>query len=241
VRARIAGRPVRTYGESADADVRVTAVTTDGPAEGTITADGETAHLRLRLPGRHNVLNAAGAVAVLLGLGYGLTESVAAVARFGGTGRRFDLQDRVAGVSVYDDYAHLPAEVEAALTAARTVVGEGRIIAVHQPHLYSRTQAMAGRFAEVLERTADHTVVLDVDGAREDPVPGVTGALVAERFREPAHVDYEPDWQAAAERVAAIARPGDFVITLGCGSVYRIVPQLLAALGSHEASAPLHR
>jgi UDP-N-acetylmuramate--alanine ligase len=231
VLARISGRPVRTYGESADADVRVSDVTTDGPAEGVLTADGATARIRLRIPGRHNVVNAAGAVAVLLGLGYGLQEAADAVARFGGTGRRFDLQARVDGISVYDDYAHLPAEVDAALTAARTIVGEGRIIAVHQPHLYSRTQAMAGRFAAVLERTADHTVVLDVDGAREDPVPGVTGALVVERFTDATRVDYAPDWAQAADLVARLARPGDFVITLGCGSVYRIVPQLLEALG----------
>ncbi len=211
------------------------------PRGGVLTADGVSAHIRLRIAGRHNVLNAAGAVAVLLGLGYGLQQSADAVARFGGTGRRFDMQGRVNGISVYDDYAHLPAEVDAALTAARTVVGDGRILAVHQPHLYSRTQAMAPRFAEVLERTADHTIVLDVDGAREDPVPGVTGELVSSRFREAAAVDYVPDWQAAAERVAELARPGDFVITLGCGSVYRIVPQILSALGSREAAAPLHR
>jgi UDP-N-acetylmuramate--alanine ligase len=235
VRARITGRTVRTYGEAADADVRVTDITTDGPAAGTVTADGVSARLRLRVPGRHNVVNAAGAVAVLLGLGHRLEDAAEAVSRFGGTGRRFDLQARVDGVSVYDDYAHLPAEVDAALTAARTVVGEGRIIAVHQPHLYSRTQAMAGRFAAVLERTADHTIVLDVDGAREDPVAGVTGALVVDRFEDPTRVDYEPDWAAAADRVARLARPGDFVITLGCGSVYRIVPQLLEALGNRTA------
>jgi UDP-N-acetylmuramate--alanine ligase len=237
VRDRIVGRTVRTYGEAEDADVRVTDITTDGAAAGVLTADGATAHLRLRVPGTHNVVNAAGAVAVLLGLGYGLQEAADAVARFGGTGRRFDLQARVDGISVYDDYAHLPAEVDAALTAARTVVGEGRIIAVHQPHLYSRTAAMAGRFAEVLERTADHTVVLDVDGAREDPVPGVTGALVVDRFADPERVDYAPDWAQAADLVARLARPGDFVITLGCGSVYRIVPQLLEALGDRTSVA----
>lgn len=235
VRARLGDRPVRTYGEADDADVRVTGITTDGPAAGELQADGAIATIRLKVPGRHNVVNAAGAVAVLLGLGYGLQEAADAVARFGGTGRRFDLQARVDGVSVYDDYAHLPAEVDAALTAARTIVGEGRIIAVHQPHLYSRTQAMAGRFAEVLERTADHTVVLDVDGAREDPVPGVTGELVSSRFLDESHVDYAPDWATAAHLVGRLARPGDFVITLGCGSVYRIVPQLLEALGDRTA------
>jgi UDP-N-acetylmuramate--alanine ligase len=77
---------------------------------------------------------------------------------------------------------------------------------------------------------ADHTIVLDVFGAREDPVPGVSGALVAERFADPRHVDYLPDWQAAADQVAAIARDGDLVMTLSCGDVYRIIPQILGAL-----------
>jgi UDP-N-acetylmuramate--alanine ligase len=131
---------------------------------------------------------------------------------------------------VFDDYAHHPTEVEAALQTARSVAGSGRVIAVHQPHLYSRTQLMAGEFAEAYERLADHTVVLDVYGAREDPVPGVTGALVAERFADPARVAYLPDWQAAADHVAEIARDGDLVMTLSCGDVYRIIPQIMQAL-----------
>jgi UDP-N-acetylmuramate--alanine ligase len=137
-------------------------------------------------------------------------------------------------VSVFDDYAHHPTEVAAALSAARTVVGAGRIIAVHQPHLYSRTRLMAGEFAAAYERLADHTVVLDVYGAREDPEPFVTGALVAERFTDAGKVDYLPDWQQAAERVAEIARPGDYVITLSCGDVYRIIPQILGALEQRQ-------
>ena len=120
----------------------------------------------------------------------------------------------------------------AALATARSVVGSGRVIAIHQPHLYSRTRMMAGDFAEVYERLADHTVVLDVYGAREDPEPGVTGALVAERFADPSHVDFVPDWQRAAQRVAEIAREGDIVMTLSCGDVYRIIPQVLDALGA---------
>jgi UDP-N-acetylmuramate--alanine ligase len=123
------------------------------------------------------------------------------------------------------------------LSAARSVLGSGRLIAVHQPHLYSRTQAMAGEFAAVYERLADHTVVLDVYGAREDPVPGVTGALVTERFVDQSRVDYLPDWQSAADRAAAIARDGDIIMTLSCGDVYRIVPQLLQALDASVAAS----
>ena len=88
----------------------------------------------------------------------------------------------------------------------------------------------AGEFADVLERHADHTVVLDVYGAREDPEPGVTGALVADRFADSDKVAFIADWQSAADHVASVAQPGDYVITLGCGDVYRIVPQLLGSL-----------
>jgi UDP-N-acetylmuramate--alanine ligase len=93
---------------------------------------------------------------------------------------------------------------------------------------------MAGEFAETYERLADHTIVLDVYGAREDPEPGVTGALVSERFADPDRVDFVSDWQAAADRTAEVARDGDFVITLGCGDVYRIVPQLLGSLDAAQ-------
>jgi UDP-N-acetylmuramate--alanine ligase len=112
------------------------------------------------------------------------------------------------------------------------VVGNGQIIAVHQPHLYSRTQKMAGQFAEVYERLADQTIVLDVYGAREDPVQGVTGELVSSRFVDSTKVAYLPNWQEAADRAASLARSGDIIMTLSCGDVYRIVPQLLNSLAA---------
>lgn len=230
VRARLAHRRVLTFGEAADATVRVHSIETDGPVAFAITYEGAEYRTRLRVPGRHNAINAAGAFAVLVGLGFDPAASLDGIARFAGTGRRFELHGTVDGVSVYDDYAHHPTEVAAALSAARTVVGDGRIIAVHQPHLYSRTRLFAKEFAEVLEQHADETVVLDVYGAREDPEPGVTGALVSDRFADPGHVAFIADWQEAADHTARIARPGDFVITLGCGDVYRIVPQILGSL-----------
>jgi len=230
VRDRLSHERVVTFGEAADATVRVHSVVTDGPVAFAVDYEGSTYRARLAIPGHHNAINAAGAFAVLIGLGFDPAEALAGIAKFAGTGRRFELHGNVGGVSVYDDYAHHPTEVAAALAAARTVVGEGRIIAVHQPHTYSRTQAFAKEFAEVLEQYADETVVLDVYGAREDPVPGVTGALVSERFAHPEHVSFIVDWQAAADHTAQIARSGDFVITLGCGDVYRIVPQLLGSL-----------
>jgi UDP-N-acetylmuramate--alanine ligase len=230
VTERLAHEQVVTFGEAADATVRVHSIETDGPVSFAVAYEGADHRATLRIPGRHNAINAAGAFAVLVGLGFDPAASLAGIARFAGTGRRFELHGTVGGVSVYDDYAHHPTGVAAALAAARTVVGEGRIIAVHQPHTYSRTQAFAQEFADVLEQYADETVVLDVYGAREDPVPGVTGALVSERFTDTSHVAFVPDWQQAADLTAKIAREGDFVITLGCGDVYRIVPQLLGSL-----------
>ncbi|WP_104132856.1 UDP-N-acetylmuramate--L-alanine ligase [Cryobacterium sp. M91] len=221
---------VITFGEHPESTVRVHSITTTGPVSFSVAWQGQDYSATLRIPGKHNAINAAGAFAVLVGLGFEPAASLDAIAGFGGTQRRFELHGTVGGVSVYDDYAHHPTEVAAALAAARTVVGEGRIIAVHQPHLYSRTRLFAQEFADVLENFADQTIVLAVYGAREDPEPGVTGALVSERFREPSHVAYVPDWQDAADYLASIAREGDFVVTLGCGDVNRIVPQMLAAL-----------
>lgn len=226
---------VITFGQAVGADVRVHSIVTDGPVRFSVTWKGADYETTLRIPGTHNAINAAGAFAVLVGLGLDPAASLAAISEFGGTQRRFELHGTVGGVSVYDDYAHHPTEVAAALSAARTVVGEGRIIAVHQPHLYSRTRLFAQEFADALEANADQTIVLDVYGAREDPEPGVTGALVAGRFTDPAHVAFVPDWQDAADYLGTIARDGDFVVTLGCGDVYRIVPQLLDALrATHE-------
>lgn len=226
---------VVTFGEDAAADVRVTDIVTDGPVTFTLVHAGETVDGRLAVPGAHNAINAAGAVAVLLTLGYALEPALRAVEGFGGTVRRFELHGVERGVSVFDDYAHHPTEVAAALAAARTVVGEGRLIAIQQPHTYSRTQEMYREFAEVLETHADHTVMLDVYGAREDPVPGVTGELVSGAFADPSHVHFVPDWQEAADYTASIARPGDYVITLGCGNVYLIIPQVLQALAETGA------
>jgi UDP-N-acetylmuramate--alanine ligase len=236
VTSRLRDKRILTFGTDAGADVRVSDIGTEGPVAFTLSHAGVDHHVQLAVPGAHNALNAAGAFTVLTGLGYDAEPVIAAIEIFTGTGRRFELHGSVRGVRVFDDYAHHPTEVEAALQTARSVVGGGRVIAVHQPHLYSRTQLMAGDFAEAYERLADHTVVLDVYGAREDPVPGVTGALVADRFADPTHVAYLPDWQAAADHVAAVAREGDLVMTLSCGDVYRIIPQILSALESTEPS-----
>ena len=223
---------ILTFGESEGVELRVTDVDAREQVSFLLHWQGVAHEARIAVPGRHHALNAAGVVAVLLGLGHPIERAIPALLSFGGTKRRFEFKGAAGGVRVYDDYAHNPAEAEAAVAGARTVAGEGRVIAVHQPHLYSRTRDRSAEFAEVYERLADYTVVVAVDGAREDPIPGVTGALVSDAFRDPSRVAYRPEWGDAAAEVARVARPGDIVMTLSCGTVTQLVPQLLEALES---------
>lgn len=224
--------PLTTFGEGEGVDVHVTDIV---PSPTGVTAliryGDEVALLRLTVAGAHNAINAAGAIAVLLQLGVNLSDATEALSTFAGTGRRFELHDTVRGVRVYDDYAHHPREVRAALATARSVVGNGRVIAIHQPHLFSRTRDMAGEFAREYESGADFTVVLDVYGAREDPIPGVTGQLVSDAFADESRVAYCPDWSTAARVAAEHARDGDIIMTLSCGDVYRIIPSVVSELG----------
>ncbi|MEN9752347.1 MAG: hypothetical protein RL670_38 [Actinomycetota bacterium] len=221
---------VITFGHADSADVRLSDVDATGPQVRFTVHVGGTAHnVELSVPGEHNAINFAGALGVLVGLGFDAAKSVAAIAEFGGTERRFELHGMVRGVSVYDDFAHHPTEVSAALKGARAVVGGGRLITVFQPHLYSRTRLFAKEFAEALA-ASDETVVLDIYAAREDPEPGVTGALVSDAFADSKKVHYVPEWDDAPAVAAKLAREGDFIITMGCGDVYRMVPQLLDAL-----------
>ncbi|MBP1325540.1 UDP-N-acetylmuramate--alanine ligase [Leucobacter exalbidus] len=227
--------PVRTFGEDPAADVRIVGIDDSGPVRFTVELAGANGELerheaQLSVYGKHNAVNAVGALAVLTGLGFEAGRALAAIAEFGGTKRRFEFHAEVGGVRVYDDYAHHPTEVAALLDSARAVVGEGRLIAIHQPHLFSRTSMFHREFAQALEAGADHTVVLAVDGAREDPVAGITGALVSDDFVNPEMVAYVPEWDDAAAYLATIAKPGDVMVTMSCGSVYRIIPQVVEAL-----------
>lgn len=230
LRAQGGHAPVRTFGFADGADVRIVSVDDSGPVRFEVEVDGARFTGGLRVFGRHNAVNAAGVLAVLTGLGYEPAAALVAIGEFGGTKRRFELHAEVGGVRVYDDYAHHPTEVAALLDSARAVVGDGRLIAIHQPHLFSRTATFHREFAHVLESAADHTVVLAVDGAREDPVPGVTGALVADDFTDPTRVAYIDDWQRAADYLAEVAKPGDVMVTMSCGTVYQIIPQVVQAL-----------
>jgi UDP-N-acetylmuramate--alanine ligase len=221
---------VSSFGESPRADFRLSEIDASGPRVSfTLSHGSEWASAVLKIPGHHNALNAAAAAAAVVGLGYGLSETVQAIASFGGTERRFELHGEKRGVKVYDDFAHHPTEVVAALKAARAVVGNGRLITVFQPHLFSRTRLFAQEFADAL-LLSDEAVVTDIYPAREDPEPGVTGEMIATRSKKPATMHYVPSWDDVPMAAAALAREGDFIITMGCGDIYRMVPDLLAAL-----------
>ena len=222
--ARRSGGRVQSYGESADSDVRVSGITAlPGAVEFDIELPARgSRHVRVgALIGRHMALNAAAALAMAVELGLDPETVIGSWASFGGVHRRFESHGEGGGVRIYDDYAHHPTEIAASLTAARDAVsGNGRLIAVFQPGTYSRTQTFAHEFAAAMA-IADIAVVMDIFPAREEPIPGVTGATISELIPLPAdRVINEPSFAAIPERIAALARPGDLVITMGIGNVY---------------------
>ena len=193
--------------------------------------------VNLQQAGKHNALNAAAALTVGLGLGFSAADLAEGLASFTGTGRRFEFKGLEDGVRVFDSYAHHPTELAVDLTAARQVAGEGRVIACFQPHLFSRTRIFATQFSEALA-LADEVVVMDIFAAREDPEPGVTGALIANHVPlKPEQVRFEPSWSAVPRLVADLAEPGDLVVTIGAGDVTLIGPEVVGVLAERAAAA----
>jgi UDP-N-acetylmuramate--alanine ligase len=192
---------------------------------------GEEIELRLAVPGEHQALNACAALLAGLDLGAPLEGLLDGLAGFDGVRRRFEFRGSADGVRVYDDYAHAPTKVAAQLRAARPVLGgTGRLIVAFQPHLYSRTRDFAAEFGAALS-LADEVVVLDVYGAREDPEPGVTGALVADAVPlPPERVHYVPHWADVPAVVAGLVRPGDLALTMGAGDVTVLGPEVIVEL-----------
>jgi UDP-N-acetylmuramate--alanine ligase len=190
--------------------------------------------MRLSVPGRHMALNALGALLAAIEVGAPVDDVLDGLAGFEGVRRRLELVGTSgvgkASVRVFDDYAHHPTEISATLAAVRTVLDQsdgGRSLVVFQPHLYSRTKAFAAEFGRALD-AADEVFVLDVYGAREQPLAGVSGATVAGHVSVPAR--YLPDFSAAAEQVAAAAGPGDIIVTMGAGDVTLLGPEIVTAL-----------
>jgi UDP-N-acetylmuramate--alanine ligase len=236
--ARASGHRVLSYGERADSDVLVSGIQERAGGVDFVVEGGPLPRTEVSvgaLIGKHMALNAAAALTVAAEQGMDVAKIAARWSQFRGVRRRFELHGEAAGVRVYDDYAHHPTEITAELRAARSVAGAGRLIAVFQPGTYSRTQTFAAEFA-VAMAIADVAVVLDIFPAREEPIPGVTGATIADRIElPPDRVIYEPSFAAVPGRIAEIARPGDLVLTMGIGNVYLLCAEILAALGGSAA------
>ena len=202
-----------------------------------LAGEAQPRAMRLAVPGRHMALNALAAVLAAIEAGAPADEVLDGLAGFEGVRRRFELVGAADGVRVFDDYAHHPTEVSAALTALRAIAGQDRTghstvtgarsIVVFQPHLYSRTKTFAREFGAALDG-ADEVFVLDVYAAREQPLTGVSGATVAAHVTAPVH--YLRDFSAVAARVAAAAAPGDVIVTMGAGDVTLLGPEIIAAL-----------
>jgi UDP-N-acetylmuramate--alanine ligase len=191
------------------------------------TAAGTLGPFELNVPGRHNVLNATAAVAIARQLGVEPEKIAEGLANFRGVDRRFQQRGAVCGVAVVDDYGHHPTEIRATLAAARECCS-GRIHVVFQPHRYSRTADLMDEFS-IAFSGADTVIVLPIYAASEDPIPGVTAERLA-KLIQASRVEFAAEFAIAVSIVAASAREGDLILTLGAGSVSQLAPQILAAL-----------
>jgi UDP-N-acetylmuramate--alanine ligase len=230
-----------TYGTAADASYRVTDIQPRGMrteftvtgAPGTMLAGAGPVQLEIAVPGRHNALNATAAFALTVQLGVSVADAVAGLEAYRGARRRMELKGEADGVQVIDSYAHHPTELAADLAAARDVAAGGRVIAIFQPHLFSRTRIFAAEFGAALGH-ADEALVLDVYAAREDPEPGVTGKLISDAVPGGGAM-FVPDRAAVPGAVAGLAKPGDLVLTMGAGDVTALGPLIVAALRDRAA------
>jgi UDP-N-acetylmuramate--alanine ligase len=232
--ARAAGVDVRTYGTDPRADHVLRDVRTSaGGVSCAVEHEGRPpVALRLSVHGEHNARNAAAALVTGIGLGFPAEDLAEGLALFTGTRRRFDFKGEVGGVRVYDDYAHHPTEIAATLRAAREVVGEGNLVVAFQAHHYYRTAMFVEEFGQALG-LADHVVVLEVYAPGEEPIPGASGQSMASHVPlPPDRVVFEPSWSAVAGHLAARARRGDLVMTLGAGDIVLLGPEVLDLLAA---------
>jgi UDP-N-acetylmuramate--alanine ligase len=232
---------VITYGTRAEASVRATEVAAEGYGMTcNLWLDGEPAGaLRLGVPGAHNLLNALGALAAARRAGAPLAACQSAMAAFRGVDRRFQIVGETGGVLVIDDYAHHPTEIAATINTARAAFPGRRLIAVFQPHLYSRTRDFAERFAQALEE-ADLSVLTDIYPAREAPLPGVTVNLISEplRARRGEDVVLEMAKGEMATKLASLVQTGDVILAMGAGDIGQAARELVRRLGGEPTGRP---
>ena len=232
-----AGSRTRSYGLAAGCQLRAVEVGTNGRGSTFAVIEGgvRAGRFTVAAPGVHNVRNALAAAGVARTFGAGWDAVRAGLAAFRGVDRRYDVLGSAAGVQVVDDYAHHPTEIAATLDAARGANPNRRVVAVFQPHLFTRTRDFYREFGRALA-AADRIWVTDVYPAREKPLAGVTGELVASAVAGSAsRVSYHPEFPTLAEAVAADLTDGDLCVLMGAGSIESTGPEILALLGKRSA------
>ncbi len=218
-------KKVVTFGLSRQADIHAIEISHEGRSSFcTVVENGEVlGAMTVNVPGVHNLKNALAAVAVGRQLGVDFAVVAESIMQFSGVYRRFEFKGEVNNILIVDDYAHHPTEVKAALQAARNGWKERRIVAVFQPHTYTRTRDFYQEFAQSFD-DADIVIITDIYAARELPIEGVSGALIAETARRLGHknVVYEPRNDHLEETVRSIVQPNDIFLTLGAGDVWKL-------------------
>ncbi|WP_435174153.1 UDP-N-acetylmuramate--L-alanine ligase [Actinacidiphila sp. bgisy145] len=227
----LGGLNIVTVGEAEGADVRITRINPRGlTSEVSVLLDGRMLTFTVSVPGSHYAHNAVAALAAGIAAGAPARNLASALAKYTGVKRRLQLKGEAAGVQVIDSYAHHPTEMAADLTAIRQATDGGRVLVVFQPHLFSRTRELGTEMGGALA-LADASLVLDIYPAREDPLPGITSELIVSAAEAAgADVTAVHGADAAVERVAGMAKPGDLVLTMGAGDVTELGPLILARL-----------
>ncbi len=234
IRALAAGieRPIISYGIEQKADMMAKNIRTQGATTHYDVYEQEAylGTITLNVPGRHNVYNSLAAVAVGLKLGLTFEQIAAGLAEFRGAKRRFQTKARTGGIWIVDDYAHHPTEITTTLLAARQTEPK-RLICVFQPHRYSRTQLLQEQFGAAFG-PADVLILTDIYAAGEEPIPGISGETIKAQVEQQTKrsVVYIADWQKVARYLAEIVEPGDLVMTMGAGNIYKAGEELVEKL-----------
>lgn len=226
-------RPVMTYGFAADNILRAVPLESGAISRFTVWQNGvELGEVRLPQPGRHNILNALGAIGAALSADIAFADCVSGLGSFGGVGRRFEYKGEREGVTVIDDYGHHPAEIAATLATARQVFPGRRLVVAFQPHRFSRTQAHFGEFCKVFD-TVDQVLLTEIYAASEKPIPGVSGESLAQGMRQVSEtpVAYYRTIAELTDALPEYLRPGDVLLTLGAGTITRVGPLYLEGNG----------
>jgi UDP-N-acetylmuramate--alanine ligase len=219
-----------TYGTQGDADLLIDRIHLGarGSKARLVFRGRVWGELELAIPGRHNLLNAAGALAMGEQLGAPIGPLLSGLAKFTGARRRFEIRGSSNGVTVIDDYGHHPTEIKATLETARIFAGSGRVLVIFQPHRFSRTKAFAAEFAHELAK-ADHTYLLEVYPAGESSIPGISALSISSKMPNES-VTYEPSMPEVIAKVVKAASPGDLILTLGAGDVSALAPLIVENL-----------